>query len=356
MTTISFGKTVSLKQAAELILATPQNRYLLEGEPGIGKSSLLGFLTEKLSSTHLPAYLDVPNMDLGDIAMPVVCHETKTTKYYPNSRFRLSEGKPTITMLDEFTKGAEPVKNMLHPLLEIHNPRLGDVPVDPASIVFLTGNLSRDGVGDSMKAHTRNRIIPLTVRKPSAEEWLMWAAENDIDGTVMAFVHQYPHVMASYLDEGQENNLYIYNPKHPQTAFVSPRSLERLSNIVRVRDQFDTESLIAASAGAVGEAAARDFQAFVDYQDQLPTWDSIIKSPDSAPVPDSAGACATMVYGALEKVEKDTLEKFMDYLKRFEAEWQAAFCINLAKKASKQGIAFSSKSFADWVQENEDLL
>ena len=356
MATINFGKQVTLEQAAKLILATPENRYLLEGEPGIGKSSLLGYLSTKLADTHNAAYLDVPNMDLGDIAMPVVCHETKTTKYYPNSRFRLSEGKPTITMLDEFTKGAEPVKNMLHPLLEIHNPRLGDVPVDPASIVFLTGNLSRDGVGDSMKAHTRNRIIPLHVRKPSAEEWLMWAADNNIDGTVMAFVHQYPHVMASYLDEGQEDNGFIYNPKSAQQAFVSPRSLERLSNIVRVRDQFDTESLIAASTGAVGEAAAREFQAFIDYQDQLPSWDTIIKSPTSVPVPDSAGACATMVYGAIEKVEKDTLEKFMTYLERFDSEWQAAFCINLAKKAKKQSLAFSSKAFADWVTENEDLL
>ena len=41
MTTINFGKTVTLKQAAQIILATPMNRYMLRGEPGIGKSTLL---------------------------------------------------------------------------------------------------------------------------------------------------------------------------------------------------------------------------------------------------------------------------------------------------------------------------
>ena len=174
MSEINFGKTVSLAQAAKLILATPMNRYMLRGEPGIGKSSLLKSLSAKLPE-HEVSYIDVPNMDLGDIAMPVIDRETKTTAYYPNSRFKLHLGKPVITMLDEYTKGADPIKNMLHPMLEVANPRLGDISLHPESITFLTGNLSSDGVGDSLKAHSMNRIIPLHVRKPDAEEWMAWA-------------------------------------------------------------------------------------------------------------------------------------------------------------------------------------
>ena len=355
MATLNFGKTVTLAQAAKLILATPQNRYLLQGEPGIGKSSLLKTLAAALPN-HETAYIDVPNMDLGDIAMPVVNHETKTTAYYPNARFKVHLGKPVVTMLDEFTKGAEPIKNMLHPLLEVANPRLGDVSVHPESIVFLTGNLGSDGVGDSLKAHSRNRIIPLTVQKPSAEEWINWALNNGIAAEVIAWVQQFPHALASYTDDSQTDNPYIYNPKKMQTAFVSPRSLERVSAIVNVRDQLDTDSLIAAMTGAVGEAAARDMQAYIEFADQLPTWDSVIADPKTAKVPEGAGACAIMVFGAIAKVEKSTMTKFMEYLERFEPEWQACFAINIAKNPAKQSIAFSSPKFADWVQANEDLL
>lgn len=355
MSQINFGKNVSLAEAAQLILATPNVRYLLLGEPGIGKSSLLGWLSSQRPDYNT-AYIDVPNMDLGDIAMPVIDHETKTTRYYPNARFRLHEGKPVIIMLDEYTKGFDPVKNMLHPMLEVHNPRLGDLPIASDSIVFLTGNLSSDGVGDHLKAHTRNRLVHLTVRKPTAEEWLVWAANNDIEPVVMAFVHQFPHVLASYLDEGQENNLYIFQPSKVQDAVVSPRSLERLSNIVRVRAQFSADTLIHAMKGAVGEAAARDMQAFIEYQDQLPTWESVIKHPKTAPVPDGAGATAVMIYGALERMDKSNINPWMEYLSRMEPEWQAAFCISLAKKPSKQGVAFSNAAFADWVQANEDIL
>jgi hypothetical protein len=353
-TTINFGKTVTLEQAAQIILATPTNRYLLQGEPGIGKSSLLGLLASSLPG-HLPAYLDVPNMDLGDISMPVIDHDKKITRYYPNSRFRLHEGKPVIVMLDEYTKGAEPVKNMLHPLLEVHNPRLGDIPIDSDSIIFLTGNLSSDGVGDNLKAHSRNRIIPLTIAKPTALQWIRWAVSNDIDPVVCAWVNQFSHCMASYLD-GDDTNPYIYNPKKVQTAFVSPRSLERASNVVKARDRLDQDSLICALTGAIGEAASRDMQAYITHQDQLPTWESIIKNPSAPPVPTSPGACAVMVFGAVSKLDKNNISPWMDYLERMEPEWQSVFCINVAKNKTKQSIAFASRKFADWVQKNEDIL
>lgn len=355
MAEINFGKTVTLAQAAQLILSTPMNRYLLQGEAGIGKSSLLKTLANALPN-HEVAYLDVPNMDLGDIAMPVINHENKTTAYYPNSRFKVHTGKPVITMLDEFTKGAEPVKNMLHPLLEVANPRLGDISVNPQSIIFLTGNLGSDGLGDNLKAHSRNRIIPLTVRKPNADEWIEWAMNNNIAPEVIAWVRQFPHALASYLDGDQADNLYIYNPKKIQTAFVSPRSLERVSEIVKVRSKIDTDTLICAMSGAVGEAASRDMQAYIDYSDQLEPFENVVKNPKTARVPDSAGASAIMIFGAIASVTKESIGNFMEYLERFEPEWQACFAINIAKNPTKQAIAFSSSKFADWVQRNEDLL
>ena len=355
MSDINFGKSVTLKQAAKIIVASPMNRYLLRGEPGIGKSSLTATLKELLPRHHV-AYMDVPNMDLGDIAMPVIDKDTKTTRYYPNARFMFHTNEPVIVNLDEFTKGAEPIKNMLHPLLEAHNPRLGDIPVHPESIVFLTGNLATDGVGDNLKAHSLNRIIPLTIQKPSFDEWAEWGMNHGIAPEILAFGRQVPQIFASYTDASQKENPYIYNPLKATQAYVSPRSLERASNIINVRHQLDSDSVIAALSGAIGEAAARDMQAYMEYADQLPTWESTIKDPTHALVPKSAGAAAIVVFGAIQKVDKTTIEPFMQYLERFEPEWQAAFAINIAKSKTKQAVAFGCKAFSNWVAKNEDLL
>lgn len=354
MTAINFGSTVTLKQAAQLIMSNPKVRFLVRGEPGIGKSTMLSTIAKALP-THNAAYMDVPNMDLGDIAMPVIDHDSRVTRYYPNARFRLHEGKPVIVMLDEFTKGAEPIKNMLHPLLEVTNPRLGDISIDEDSIVFMTGNLLTDGVGDNMKAHTRNRIVEIVVSKPTSEEWLEWGVNNDIDPSVLAWVRQFPHALSSYTD-GDNDNPYIYNPRKQQAAYVSPRSLQIASNIVAQRDKNDSDATISALKGAIGEAAARDMEAFIAYQDQLPSWDSIIAGPASAAVPTSAGACAVLVFGAISKIDRQSMTPFMKYLERFEPEWQAAFAINVAKNPTKQAVAFSCAAFAQWVEKNEDLL
>lgn len=354
MSEVSFGKSITLKQAANLIRTNPTTRFLLQGEPGIGKSSLLEAIADGLGYEY--AYIDVPNMDLGDIAMPVIDHDTKTTRYYPNARFRIHEGKPLVIMLDEFTKGADPVKNMLHPMLEKANPRLGDIPLTKDTVVFLTGNLTTDGVGDNLKAHSRNRLVPVTISKPDAEQWIEWAIGKGIEPEVIAWVSRFPHALASYTDAGQGDNPYIYNPRKSQQAFVSPRSLETASNIVRTRKDNDPDSVIAALTGAIGESAARDMQAYIEFSDQLPTWEATITHPKTTNVPTSPGACAIVVFGAISRVDKATIAPFMEYLSRFDPEWQACFAINIAKTASKQSIAFSCKAFADWVAKNQDLL
>ena len=355
MSEIKFGNQLSLEQAAKLIVSTPKNRYMLRGEPGIGKSSILEALGEMLP-THEIAYIDVPTMDLGDVAMPVIDRETRTTSYFPNARFKLHTGKPVIIMLDEFTKGVQAVKNMLHPMLEKKNPRLGDVPIQPDSIVFLTGNLTSDGVGDTLLAQSRSRVVEINISKPTAPQWIKWAINNYISPVVIAWVNQVPQCLESYVNNPDNNNPYNYHPKKTQGAFVAPRPLETASDIIKEKDKFDEETLLCALAGAIGEAGARDMQAYIEYQDQIPTFEAMIKHPKTTTVPTSAGACSVLIFGAVLKVDKDTIVPFMEYLERFEPEWQACFAITLAQNPTKKLMAYKSKAFIDWIAKNEDLL
>jgi len=346
--------TTSLEDAVRLVVANPDVRYMLRGEPGIGKSSL-AYALKQMTGYPL-SMMDVPNLDLGDVSMPVIDHENRVTRYYPNARFQLHEGKPIVVMLDEFTKGADAVKNMLHPMLEVTNPRLGDLTIPTGSLVVLTGNLDTDGVGDGLAQHTRQRIVELIIRKPNADEWLRWASNNGVAAVLMAWVNRYSYCLASYLDG--ITNEFIFNPAEPHTSVVSPRTLEIASRQILTRENVSSNGLRAALTGTVGAPAAVSILSFIEFQDKLPSLKDILEKPATAEIPDDEGARAVLTFNLLEHVEKDTLTPIMEYLRRDEMdeEWQVIFGVCLARHDSKKQIAFSNGAFAKWARDNEDLL
>ncbi len=87
MTTTSIvnaNVSVTHDQAVLLIKNNPDVRFMVRGEPGVGKTALSLALEEQTG--YLLSMVDVPNLDIGDAAMPVIDHDSQVTRYYPNSR------------------------------------------------------------------------------------------------------------------------------------------------------------------------------------------------------------------------------------------------------------------------------
>lgn len=344
---------INLKQAEELIATVGKEVTVhLRGQPGIGKSSILKSLSKRFPD-HTPVYIDCADLDLGDLAMPAMNHETKTTTFYPNERFAIHEGKPVIIMLDEITKASEPVKNMLLPVMLER--RLGAVEFHKDSIVYSTGNLTTDGVGDNMKAHAKNRLTAVTVRNPSDDEWINWAIDNDIAPEIIAWVKQFPHSLACYTDEAQKENMYIYNPRKQQEAFVSPRSLAKASPIVKSRQVLGEDTTLTALAGTIGEAAARDMSAYFSLADGLPTKESIYNKPMEANVPNDPAARVILVMRELISITEEHFDAWLTYLQRLPMELQALFAVNIMA-SSRKSVAAQNKSFVDWAVKNNQYF
>jgi hypothetical protein len=332
-----------------------------QGEPGIGKSSMLKVLAKQYPEYAI-AYIDCTLLDLGDFALPYtevvengLTGVNKVTKFAPNARFKMHEGKPVIVMLDEIGKAMKAVKNVLLTLMLEH--RIGDHYLPEGSIVFGTTNLMSDGVGDMLEAHARNRVCLVTVRKPDADEWIEWAIGNDVDPTIIAWVKQFPHALASYTDLSQKENVYIFNPTRAGSgAVVTPRSLEKASFIAKQRSELGDALTISLLTGTIGESAARDMQAFFTVVDKLPSWDAILNDPKNAKLPEDTVAKCILVFSAVTRVSKDTLDKWMHYLKRMDKEWQALFATSVMKSSDKQSFCVMNKEFKDWALENQWLF
>jgi hypothetical protein len=235
--------------------------------------------------------------------------------------------------------------------------RIGDHYLPEGSIVFGTTNLMSDGVGDMLEAHARNRVCLVTVRKPDADEWIEWAISNDVDPTIIAWVKQFPHALASYTDLSQKENVYIFNPTRAGSgAVVTPRSLEKASFIAKQRGELGDALTISLLTGTIGESAARDMQAFFTVVDKLPSWDAILNDPKNAKLPEDTVAKCILVFSAVTRVSKDTLDKWMHYLKRMDKEWQALFATSVMKSSDKQSFCVMNKEFKDWALENQWLF
>jgi hypothetical protein len=340
---------VNLKQAATLIRNVgSSNTLLLRGQPGIGKSSILQTLERELPDYQV-CYIDVANLDLGDLGMPVIDKDAMTTEYAPNTRFGVGKNttKPVVLMLDELGKASRPVLNMLLPVILEH--RIGDKPLPTGSIVFGTTNLDTDGVGDNIPAHAFNRMTVVTVANPTADEWIEWASGHAVAPEVMAFAKQYPQVFDCYADlDKKDKNPYIFNPMTGNVrAFCSPRSLVKASNLIKQRNALGS-ALLPALAGTVGEAAARDMEALVNLADQLPLFETIVKQPLKAKVPDSAGALFILAFMLAGRVDADTLDSVMDYADRLSSqsfEAHALFVTSLASNRAKVGMACKNRKF-----------
>ena len=329
---------------------------IIQSEPGCGKTSLLKMLEKDLGDKYDYIYVDCPVKDMSDIAMTIPNHDTKSLENYVGSLFKLDSDKPKVILLDEFMKAPKLLQVIFTRLMLERT--LGDPPLPDKSIVFGTSNNQSDGVGDTMLAHAGNRVCIMQMEKPNVEDWLTWATENGVSSLVRAFVHTFPRCLASYLDEGQEDNPYIFKPKKQQLSFVSPRSLDKCSVIVDNKEKLGDNATMCALSGTIGKSASADMSAFLRLEKDLPVFTDIIANPMSAKIPEQISAQLMLMFQAVDKIDSSpTLTSFMKYLKRMESnEMQAVFFTMIVRNSKTVKIARNNAEIAEWAKENHYLF
>lgn len=350
-------KSLSLAQTADLILAVGDSTTVLaQGEMGIGKSSILSIIKKRLGDNFHYCYGDMTTKDVGDFLVPKIrsLNDVEVCSFIPNEEFGFHHDKPIVLMLDEIGKASKAVMNAcLRLMLER---KLGTYSLPEGSIVFATTNLANEAIGDNLPPHARNRISVVKVRKPSADEWIEWALDNDIAPEVLLTVKQFPQMLASFEDfDKPSDNEYINDPRTPRPAFCTPRSLNRASDIIKKSKPLGLDVMAHALKGTIGNRATYDMLSIIQLTDDLPTWDEIIKEPSKAKVPDSASAVCMLVYSAIQQVEKDNINKWVQYMDRLSKEAQGLFATSVMRTSKKTTVG-TSQGFIKWATANNYLF
>lgn len=357
MSAINTVNTVTIQELRKLIPAIGKElTVVVQSEPGCGKTSLLKMIEEDLGDGYDYIYVDCPVKDMSDIAMTIPNHASKTLESYVGSLFKMGSSKPKVILLDEFMKSPKLLQVIFTRLMLERT--VGDTPLPEGSIVFATSNNASDGVGDSMLAHAGNRVCIMKMEKPDADSWLLWASDNGVHPLIRAWVNMFPRCLNSYLDGGQEDNPYIFNPSKLSMSFVSPRSLAKSSVIVRNRDVIGDNATMVALAGTIGASAAGDMSAFLSLERQLPKFSDILKNPSTIKVPDDTAATLMLMFQATDALQtQEDLTKFMTFVNRIAStELQAVFFTIMVRSKNGIKIARSNPQIAKWAVENHELF
>lgn len=341
---------ITIAQALGIVAAIgTTNAIILQGQPGVGKTQAIEQFVRDSLPDYAFAYICSPDLSLGDLAMPVVNKDTLQTEWALSARFNLKKGQeqPVFLLLDELDKcSSKDVQNMLSPCL--HERRLGTFHLPVGSIVVATANLLTDGVTKTpLQGHVLNRSTVLDVANPTAEQWIDWAMLNDIAPEVLMFVKEHPQALERYDNLTDEDNPYVYHPLKGRTAAcVTPRSLQKASNIVKQRAVLG-DALLPALAGTIGEAAARDMEAFIALSSDMPRIADVLATPDTCPLPKSSGAYMMTAFALVSTVTPDTVDAIVTYITRwtdaFEA--QALFVLTGIRAKGKASTLMSCKGF-----------
>ncbi len=378
MAKIQFTDTVNIEQLAAMIPvmsvtapdADDHVTPVIVSEPGVGKTSILKLIAEsngdkwRRAGDHFESdkydyiYVDCPSKDFMDIAGTIPNHIEKSLEQYVGALFKLNSPKPKCIMLDEVFKVPK-LMGVLFTRLQLER-MVGDRPLPVGSMVFATSNNSSDGVGDSMQAHQGNRVCIMRMEKPDARRWNKWAGENGISSTIRAFVAMNPRVLNSYMDGGQENNEFIFNPTKPtQTvSFISPRSLAKCNRIVKNRNVWGKAAADVALAGTIGASGAKLLSVFIDMESQVMPTKDIIADPMGVTVPEDVAALCMIMINAVDDIQtQDDLSKFMQFVQRMkQSELQSLFFTMLLDNKRTTKLAAGNETVKQWATENYKYL
>jgi preprotein translocase subunit Sss1 len=342
---------LSTQQVLNLIATVGHKRtVIVEGENGIGKTALFHQLKRMPQfANHIAVDpIDCTQLSDGSVWMPDLDRENGVSRELPNERFGVSKfnqrgingAKPIMVFLDELAKSPQFIKNVLAPI--VYEQRVGNYHFVEGSVVVAATNLAIEGLGDSIQAHLRNRLVFVKMRKPTSDEWVKWATDNGVNPMVIAFVNNEPRVMQSFMDyekggmfEGKDlskDNGFIFNPKSMQLAYATPRSLVAASDILNTGlGVLDDDTLEAALIGTVGATTAQALSSFIRFGREICEYSRVIKSPDTAPLSDNPTAQLIQVFQFVTRVaDRTEAEAIVKYVWRMRAEMQSIFCNTVA--------------------------
>ncbi|MGC9526865.1 MAG: AAA family ATPase [Limnospira sp.] len=176
-----------------LELTPPEQNILLVGKHGIGKSEMISyFYRDRRNLPVIPFFLGQMS-DPGDLIGLLHKDEKTGRSVFLPPYWWPEPDRPVVLFLDELNRARPEILQAVQDLAL--NKTLAGKRLPPGSIVIAAVNAGEE--------YQLTELDPALVSRfnlyefaPTVEDWLLWAADHDIDSRVLTFIQQHPE----YLD------------------------------------------------------------------------------------------------------------------------------------------------------------
>ena len=297
------------------ILVEARQPVMVWGAPGCGKSEV----AQQVAAEGGRTYYDVRALLLDPVDLRGIPwrDDDNRTRWAPPDFLPPTDSTALyLVNLEELPSGVPMVQAALFQL--VRDRKCGEYQLPDGASLMACGNRDGDrGVTHRMPTPLASRFVHLEI-KVDVPDWCAWAAGHGIAPEVLFYIQMRPEM------------LHEFDPQSREAAFACPRTWEFVSNVVNQRGSLDPAAERALFRGAVGEAAAVEFSAFLKVWRELPHPKAVIDDPENAAVPENASALIALcgsLYRMADDVNLGSIVSYAMRLRREVGEFLVGSCV-----------------------------
>ncbi len=331
-------KALEIKQSLDKLIES-QIPVFVWGSPGIGKSSIIKQIAKDKGLEFVDLRLSL--LDPTDLkGIPFFDKENNEAVWAsPNFLPKVPNSKG-ILFLDEINTAPPSVQASAYQL--VLDRKVGDYELPKGWSIVAAGNNESDrGVVYRMPPPLANRFVHLSM-EVSFEDWKSWAYANEIDSSIIAFLHY------------DSTKLFDFDPSKNQKSFPTPRSWEYVDKILA--SGIERSLLLETMSGAIGSESATAFISFRKVMNRLPDIDKLLNDEDVEVEHDSQVLFA-LIAGVVSNIKQNTTKVKIDNALKFSLTLPKEFSVMLVKDMQQNGLNVEGSAvWEDWVEEFAYLL
>lgn len=320
----------------------------LWGLPGVGKSQAVSQLAleRNLPVIDFRAIIR-DSVDLRGV--PAVDLVKNIAHWLPPSDLPNVErhGPEGIFFMDELNAAPPPVQAACFGL--VLDRKVGEYTMPKGWRIVAAGNAVTHGAAaQRMPTPLANRFAHIDI-EPDVDDFITHGIGTGvIDPLILGLVRMRGMPLLHYM-------AVPANTARDLRAFQTPRSWERTSEAIAGLDpQKDIGFMTDLAMSIVGESAASELAGFVRTYNDLPPFETIVRSPGSAKLPTTPDGQYALTMMLAARVAPKQVEPAFTYTKRLSPEMQMTFAFDLLDR--KDTDFSKTDGFVAWAAANPQLF